>query len=82
MNLEKRILQELIYERVRVSVNLCQLVIFEQDLDKSIERAMAACAMPTRECDKLAGNYIEDAWRRLEREWHGLREDIGGPDRE
>ncbi len=79
-NLERRILQELIYERVRVSVNLCQLVIFERDLDTSIERAMVACDMPKRECDKLAREYVEAAWQRVEREWHRLRDNIDSAD--
>ncbi len=75
-NLERQILQELIYERVRVSVNLCQLVIFERDLDSSIERAMASCHLPKPECENLAREYIEAAWQRVEREWHRLRNDI------
>ena len=40
-NMEQRILEELVYDRVRSTVNLCQLVIVEQELDESIQRAMA-----------------------------------------
>ncbi|ACY14363.1 hypothetical protein [Haliangium ochraceum] len=38
--IEQRILEELVYDRVRTSVNLCQLVIIEQELDDSIRRAL------------------------------------------
>ena len=72
MDLDKKILEELIYERVRVSVNLCQLVLFEQDLDRSIERVMARCG--TGEQNQLTRAYMEKAWQRLEREWETMRE--------
>ena len=71
MNMEQRILEELIYERVRASVNLCQLVIFEQDLDKSIQRALGNDD-PTGSA--LTRRYVAAAWRRLEKEWHDMRE--------
>ena len=40
-DMEQRILEELVYDRVRSTVNLCQLVIVEQELDESIQRALA-----------------------------------------
>lgn len=73
-NLEKKILQELIYERVRLSVNLCQLVIFEQDLDSSIERALTTVEESAEARRRLTRQYVEQAWRRLEEEWHEMRE--------
>lgn len=76
MELDRRILQELIYERVRLSVNLCQLVLFEQDLDKSIQRAMASSSLPPGECDMLARELIEQAWERVEHEWEQLRDTV------
>jgi hypothetical protein len=39
--MEQRILEELVYDRVRSTVNLCQLVIVEQELDESVQRALA-----------------------------------------
>ena len=42
--LERKILEELIYERVRVAVDMCRLMEFELDLASSIERALSACA--------------------------------------
>jgi len=79
-NMEQRILEELIYERVRVSVNLCQLVIFEQDLDKSIQRALSKCGTTSDERESMARTYIEAAWRRVEREWKDLRDNINDLD--
>jgi hypothetical protein len=74
--MEQRILEELIYERVRVSVNLCQLVICEQDLDKSIQRALRTCGGTSEERESMARTYIEAAWRRVEREWKDLRDNV------
>jgi hypothetical protein len=71
-HLDKRILEELIYERVRLSINLCQLVIFEQDLEKSIHRAMSARG-DAKEQDALAREYIDKAWTRVQAEWEQLR---------
>jgi hypothetical protein len=79
-HLDKRILEELIYERVRLSVNLCQLVIFEQDLEKSIHRAMSARAGGLQEQEALAREYIDKAWRRVQAEWEQLRSNIDGLD--
>ena len=78
MSNDKRILQELIYERVRGSVNLCQLVIFERDLGSSIQRAHGnRDGVSTPE---LARQYIDDAWQRLEEEWQEMRDRFGDLD--
>jgi hypothetical protein len=75
-HLDKRILEELIYERVRLSVNLCQLVIFEQDLEKSIHRAMSARTGDVHDQEALAREYIDRAWKRVQAEWEQLRSNI------
>lgn len=74
-SLDRQILQELIYERVRVSINLCQLVIFEQDLDKSVRRALESCGEQGEARRALVRRYIDDAWHRIEHEWARLRDD-------
>ena len=74
-NLEHKILQELIYERVRVSINLCQLVVFENDLDRSIKRAIESCPEPSEQRARLARQYVDEAWQRIEEEWDELRID-------
>jgi hypothetical protein len=85
-NIEQRILDEMIYDRVRATVNLCQLVILEQELDENIQRAIRgmdsdpdpdpdpAAAVPDPAA--LAREHVQRAWQRLEREWQNLREDL------
>lgn len=85
-NIEQRILDEMIYDRVRATVNLCQLVILEQELDEHIQRAIDGpdsdrdgdgdgdAAGP--ESAALAREHVQRAWQRLEREWQTLREDL------
>jgi hypothetical protein len=60
---------------VRLSINLCQLVIFEQDLDKSIERAMNSGGGNSEERASLSRKYIDKAWQRVQAEWQRLRDD-------
>jgi hypothetical protein len=78
INLEKRILEELIYERIRVSINLCQLVIFESDLEKSIERALMKYPGTAYQRGALARELVDDAWSRVEGEWEKLRDNLAG----
>ena len=80
-NIEQRILEEMIYDRVRATVNLCQLVIIEQELDENIQRAMddgmgAGTGAGCPESAALAREHLQRAWQRLEREWRTLREDL------
>jgi hypothetical protein len=67
------LLEELIYERVRLNVDLLELVDFERDLAESIERALAACGAE-EDRERLASEYLERAWTRLERDWRAARE--------
>ncbi len=73
---EEALLEELIYERVRLSVDLLELVEFERQLSEGIEGALASRGS-ARERRELARGYVERAWERLEREWARARE---GPD--
>jgi hypothetical protein len=74
-SLDRRILEEMIYERVRVSVNLCQLVMLEQDLDRSIHKALTAGDATDSEREALARELVDKAWQRIEAEWDELRRD-------
>jgi hypothetical protein len=91
-NIEQRILEEMIYDRVRATVNLCQLVIIEQELDENIQRAVNGMS-PGADMDTdtdtgadtdagrpqpaaLAREHVQRAWQRLESEWQTLREDL------
>jgi hypothetical protein len=66
--LEHKILEELVYERVRVSVDLVKLLEFELDLSSSIERALAACARSPAERSDLSLDFVQRAWERLTEE--------------
>ncbi len=63
--LDRRILEELIYERVRVAVDLCELVTFEEDLSTSISRALTRCARSPAERANLTLDYLHRAWDRV-----------------
>ncbi|MCG8416348.1 MAG: hypothetical protein MJE77_00230 [Proteobacteria bacterium] len=89
MDINKCILQELVYQRVRSSVNLCQLVVVEQELDSSIQHVMRAQRSQSSDQEDLTGTdwpegmaraYVEGAWRRLETEWRDLRRDFDDVD--
>jgi hypothetical protein len=69
MDWQNRLLEELIYERVRLHVDLIDLIDFERDLGQSISRALREAGTdPGGEAD-LARRYVERAWNRLEEEW-------------
>lgn len=80
MNTEQRILEELVYERVRSCVNLCQLVIFERDLETGVRRALGAGDQAGDERRALTRRYMDEAWLRLETEWRDMRERFGDAD--
>ncbi len=65
MALEKRILEELIYEQVKVSVDLCKLLSFEADLAMSIDRALSKCSASPIQRRLLATRYLRRAWKRV-----------------
>ncbi|HTE55541.1 MAG TPA: hypothetical protein VK698_32025 [Kofleriaceae bacterium] len=69
MEWQSRLLEELIYERVRLHVDLLDLIDFEKDLSQSINRALQASGADPNDEDATARRYIERAWQRLEREW-------------
>jgi hypothetical protein len=66
--IEKKILEELIYERVRLTLDLCELLDFEADLTRSIERALDSCAGTPADKGQLTLTYLHRAWERLGRE--------------
>lgn len=68
------LLEELIYERARLSVDFAKLVTFERDLQASIDRALATCGGRSEDRKALAREHLERAWARLEREWRCARE--------
>lgn len=69
MDWQNLLLEELVYERVRLHVDLLDLIDFERDLSQSITRALQASGTDPTQEDALARRYIRRAWRRLEEEW-------------
>jgi hypothetical protein len=69
MDWQNLVLEELVYERVRLHVDLLDLIDFERDLSQSITRALRASGTDPAQEDALARCYIRRAWRRLEEEW-------------
>lgn len=81
VDLDTRILKELVYQRVRACVNLCQLVLYEEELGKGIRRALASSPDDDDEAaraadSELARRLIAESWERLGREWDVLRGDM------
>lgn len=76
-DIEREILEELVYDRVRASVNLCQIIVTERELEESIRRAMGGADAAPGEADAMAQEYVDRAWERIERELHELREELG-----
>jgi hypothetical protein len=68
------VLEELIYERIRVHVDLLELLDFERDLNESIGRAMREVGGAGDDAEALARQYLDRAWRRVEEEWRSERE--------
>jgi hypothetical protein len=79
-SLDRRILEELIYERVRLTVDLCELMAFEVDLSASIERALVSVARSPSQRSDLTLEYLQRAWERVTEQVVGnLAENELGP---
>jgi hypothetical protein len=73
MEWQQKLLEELIYERVRLHVDLLDLIDFERDLCDSIKRALGAAGSDPSEEDAIARRYVDRAWARLQQEWERER---------
>jgi hypothetical protein len=65
VSLDHRILEELVYERLRLALDMCALVDFEEDLSASIDRALRRCARDPVERSDLSMEMLHAAWDRL-----------------
>ena len=61
------------FARVKLHVDLCELLDFERDLNDGIGRAMRACGVDETDSRNLGRRYVEAAWRRIEEEWERER---------
>jgi hypothetical protein len=73
-NLDQQILEELVYERVKLAVDLYDLLAFEEDLDLSIQRAVERLGGPAALDDNLARTLVDAAWVRLSRDLEAMRD--------
>ena len=69
-----RVLQDLVYERVRYHVDLLALVELQRELSDSVERALETGDAPESDADRVSRGLLDEAWRRLEEEWRELRD--------
>jgi hypothetical protein len=76
----EKLLQELIYERVMLHIDLVDLIGFERELEEGIKRAMQASGVTADEWAARARQYLDDAWERAEKEWDCLRAEPGDGD--
>ena len=81
MEWKQQVLEELIYERVRLHVDLISLIDFERELEESIGRALRELRSDESDAESLTRRFVEAAWRRVEAEWEAerKREDDGCP---
>jgi hypothetical protein len=61
----ERILDELVFEKVRLGAQLCELLAFERDLDRSIFRALNQCDASAEAQRDLLGRCFERASARI-----------------
>lgn len=74
MDWNTRVLQDLVYERVRYHVDLLALVELQRELADSVERALETGDAPESDADRVSRGLLDEAWRRLEEEWRALRD--------
>jgi hypothetical protein len=60
-----RLLEELIYQRLRMSIDLYELGTFREELSSTIERALARQHRPTQDRGDLTMRFLNRAWDRL-----------------
>jgi hypothetical protein len=73
MEWKQQVLEELIYERVRLHVDLMSLIDFERELEESIGRALRELRSDESDAESLTRRFVEAAWRRVEAEWEEER---------
>ena len=66
--LERRVLEEVIYERLRLSVNLADLLMFEVELGAAVEQALGYRVQAPGERSHLVLDLVQKAWQRVSEE--------------
>lgn len=73
MEWHEHLLEELVYERVRLHVDFLDLIDFERDLCESITRALPRGGVDSGQDEAVAHTLIDRAFRRVEQEWRRER---------
>ena len=63
--LTEHLLEELIYQRLRLAVDVCEILTFREDLSTSVERALARRAHHVADRADLTMQHLHRAWDRL-----------------
>ena len=64
--IDEKIIEELVFNRMRLAVDFGELMTFHEDLSASVERALARCMRPmSAEQADLTMRYVRLAWDRL-----------------
>jgi hypothetical protein len=63
--LDERIVEELVFARLRFAVDFCELLTFQEDLSASVERALSRTSRSESERADVTMRYLLRAWDRL-----------------
>ena len=66
--LAERALAELVYDHVRGAVDLCHLIVMEEDLIEGFRRALADAGERIEDAERQVAAYVEAAWERVSAE--------------
>jgi hypothetical protein len=74
MDSNTRVLQDLVYERIRDHIDLVSLVDLERELAEIIERARRKDGEAAADAAAVSRRLFDEAWQRLEAEWRHVRD--------
>lgn len=74
MDWNARVLQDLVYERVRHHVDVVSLIELEHEIADYVERALEREGEVGSEANTTSRRLLDEAWERLESEWRRLRD--------
>jgi hypothetical protein len=75
-HISELILEELVFEKLCVGARLADLILFEDDLERSISRALDDCCTSGEAKDQLFEKHLEKAWKRWTAEQASGRERV------
>jgi hypothetical protein len=64
-SVEERVVEELVYGRLKLAIDFCELLTFHEDLAAAVQRAIARSLHPPSERAEMTMRYVRHAWERL-----------------